>query len=72
VAQKIVHTQDAKKEPEVRQGGALHMVEVIDVKRKAATKEPRARPSFVKHMVGGGAVKFLGVPRVRRVVLIAA
>jgi hypothetical protein len=72
VAPKIVHTQDVKKEPEVHQGVALHMVGVIDVKRKAATKEPRARPSSVKHMVGGGAVNFLGVPRVLRVVLIAA
>jgi hypothetical protein len=48
------------------------MVGVIDVKRKAATKELRARPSSVKHMEGGGAVNFLGVPRVLRVVLIAA
>lgn len=50
----------------------MHMVGVTDVKRKAATKELRARPSSVKHMEEGGAVNFLGVPRVLRAVLIAA
>lgn len=48
------------------------MVGVIDVKRKAATKELRVRPSSVKRMEVGGAVNFLDVPRVLRVVLIAA
>lgn len=48
------------------------MVGVTDVKRKAATKELRARPSSVKHMEGGDAVNFLDVPRVLRAVLISA
>lgn len=61
-----------EKEPEVHLGYALLMVGVEGAKRKAATKEQRARPSSVRPMEGGGAVSTLDAPRVPKAVLITA
>ena len=47
-------------------------VGVEGAKRKAATKEQRARLFFVKLMEGGGVVAILDAPRALKVVLITA
>ena len=72
VAQKSVHSQVVQKEPGVHPGGALPTVGVEGAKRKAATKELRARPSSVKPMEGGSAVNTLDVPKVPKAGLISA
>lgn len=71
-AQKFVHIQDVGKEPEVRQGAALHMAEAEGAAKMDATKELRARPFSVKLMEGGGAVGTLAAPRALKAALISA
>lgn len=72
LAQKSVHFQDVKKEPEVHQGDALPTVGVEGAKRQAATKELKERPSSVKLTEGESAVTTSDVPKALKAALNSA